>query len=139
MTYLTILITLASTCTRIPSIIFFTWEMSYWLLNSHWHLSLFHFCLEIHFLPSNWHLHSHFCEYRWFINVFYHVKYFQGHIFYFIMNTYSTEQIFYKATTPITPIHTNVSSNSSVGPSPRTKISFLYYQHALINYSPDKK
>ena len=62
---------------------------------------------------------------RLFINPFDHIKYSQVHIFCFIRNTYSTERIVYNITAPITPIHTNVSSNTSVGPSPRTRISLF--------------
>ena len=52
-------ITLASPCTRIPSIIFLhTWcFISFCLL--HWLLLLFHFWFELHFLSSSLHLKSH--------------------------------------------------------------------------------
>ena len=41
-TNLTILITLARTCTRIPGIILFTCSMFYCFFHSYWHLSFFH-------------------------------------------------------------------------------------------------
>ena len=76
-------------------------------LHSHWHFSLSHFCFELHFLPSNSHLHSHkIC----FINVLIHVfllSYFQIYIFYFIGHTYSTKRFFNSIITSITPVQTN--------------------------------
>ena len=55
---------LVTTRSRIPNIIFFT---SRCFLHWHRHLSLFHYWSELHFLPSNLHLHSHdIC----FVNVF---------------------------------------------------------------------
>ena len=50
-----IFIIFAKTCSSIPNIIFFT----YMLFTLDQHLSLFHFWFDLHFLPSNLHLHLH--------------------------------------------------------------------------------
>ena len=53
-----------ATCSRIPNMIFFMYMI---FLQSYQHLSLFHHWSELHFLPSNLHLHLHD---RCFVNVF---------------------------------------------------------------------
>ena len=75
-------------------------------LHSRWHLSLFHFCFELHFLWSRSNLHSHkllFYQCFWFICSFCHIKYFQIYIFYFIGHTNSIKWIFNSITTSNTP------------------------------------
>ena len=54
-----IFISLTTTRTRIPNIIFSTYAMFHWILHSHWHLLLFQFWFELHFIASNLHLHLH--------------------------------------------------------------------------------
>ena len=49
----------ATASNRIPNIIFFGHTMLFWIFTLGQHLSLFRFWFELHFLPSNLHLHSH--------------------------------------------------------------------------------
>ena len=106
---MTILVTLTSTYVRNPSLIFFMYVAFYcFFLHSHSHLSLFHFCFELHFLPLNFYLHLHeVCFMNFFIYTFDHSEYFQIYIFHFIGSTYSANWILKKITTSIKPIKTN--------------------------------
>ena len=80
----------------------------FFFLHSHSHLSLFHFCFELHFLPLNFYLHLHeVCFMNFFIYTFDHSEYFQIYIFHFIGSTYSANWILKRITTSIKPIKTN--------------------------------
>ena len=84
------------------------WRFIVFFLHSHSHLSLFHFCFELHFLPLNFYLHLHeVCFMNFFIYTFDHSEYFQIYIFRFIGSTYSANWILKRITTSIKPIKTN--------------------------------
>ena len=105
-----ILITLASSFTRMPCMIFFANTLFYWfnfIYNGSYHCSTF--CFELHFLPSNLHLHL---QEIWFAGDF------DSFISFIILNTLkftscfiwhtcSTTWVFSNMKTPMTPVYTN--------------------------------
>ena len=66
---------------------------------------MFHFCIELHFLPSNLHLYSNKICFGSVLDSF--IKYFQVHVFHFVRNTYSTKWILDIIAVPITSVHAN--------------------------------